>query len=295
MINLGNKRLFRKTVVVGIVTIMVLSVVGCANTNSEVVARINDEVITKDDLYNVLVAKGGEEQLDTLIYEIIINAEAKKAKIEISAEDIQAELDGMIESYGGEDTFNEVLEYYGYDMEEMEKNIEMNLKIKRLLEPNLEISDEEINEYFEKNKEEFKIEEQVMAKHILVEEENEADDIYQRLENGENFEELAMEYSIDGSAETGGDLGYFGRNEMVKEFEDVAFSLKIDEISKPVKSGYGYHIIKLIDKIESEDPKLDDYEEIIKDRILEENLSDLYEDWYNEIVEDYKIEKTLSN
>ena len=85
----------------------------------------------------------------------------------------------------------------------------------------------------------------IKCSHILVEKQSQAIAILDRIKQGEKFGKLARELSIDsGSAKRDGNLGYFGRGKMVKEFEAVAFSLEVGKISEPVKTQYGYHIIK---------------------------------------------------
>ena len=85
----------------------------------------------------------------------------------------------------------------------------------------------------------------IKCSHILVEKQSQAIAILDRIKQGEKFGKLAKELSIDsGSAKRDGNLGYFGRGKMVKEFETVAFKLEVGKISEPVKTQYGYHIIK---------------------------------------------------
>ncbi len=85
----------------------------------------------------------------------------------------------------------------------------------------------------------------IKCSHILVEKHSEAISLLERIQKGEKFGKLAKEFSIDsGSAKRDGNLGYFGRGKMVKEFEKSAFSLQTGQISEPVKTQYGYHIIK---------------------------------------------------
>ena len=85
----------------------------------------------------------------------------------------------------------------------------------------------------------------IKCSHILVEKHSEAISLLERIQKGEKFGKLAKEFSIDsGSAKRDGNLGYFGRGKMVKEFEKSAFDLQTGQISEPVKTQYGYHIIK---------------------------------------------------
>lgn len=89
---------------------------------------------------------------------------------------------------------------------------------------------------------------QVRASHILVSTKEAADALKKRIDNGDDFSEVAKEYSKCPSGQQGGDLGYFGRGQMVKEFEDAAFSLPLNKTSEPVKTQFGWHLIKVTDK-----------------------------------------------
>jgi len=88
----------------------------------------------------------------------------------------------------------------------------------------------------------------VHAKHILVKTLDEANEILYDLKHGSDFDKVAEARSICPSGKKGGDLGWFGRNQMVKEFEQAAFELKENELSKPIKTQFGYHIIKVLEK-----------------------------------------------
>jgi peptidyl-prolyl cis-trans isomerase C len=110
------------------------------------------------------------------------------------------------------------------------------------------ITEEEIKAAYDKEAAKVKQTERVRARHILVASEKEAKDIEAKLAKGEKFESLAKQYSLDGSKDYGGDLGYFTAPEMVKAFSDAAFALKVGEISQPVKTDYGWHVIRMDDR-----------------------------------------------
>jgi peptidyl-prolyl cis-trans isomerase C len=106
--------------------------------------------------------------------------------------------------------------------------------------------------------------EQVRARHILVDSEEKAKEIHDKITKGGDFKQLASEFSKDpGSKQDGGDLGYFGKGQMVPVFEDTAFKLKVGEVSQPVKSQFGWHLIKLEDRREVKPPPYEN----VKDRI----------------------------
>lgn len=111
-----------------------------------------------------------------------------------------------------------------------------------------QVTDEEIKAAYDEEAAKLSQTERVRARHILVGSEKEAKDILARIEKGEKFEDLAKQYSLDGSKDYGGDLGYFTAPEMVPEFSKAAFALKVGELSPPVKTDFGWHIIRLDDR-----------------------------------------------
>ncbi len=258
------------------------------------VARVNGEVITKDELYEVLVKENGEAALNSLIVNKIIELEAKNQDITIAEEDIQKEIDELAEPYGGEEGFTQFLEIYGYSLDEIKNNIKTNLNIKKLLEPNIKIEENEIKSYFDENKESFDTKEQVKASHILVDSEDKAKEVKEKLLNGEDFAELAKNYSIDtANNQQGGELGFFARGEMVPEFENAAFSLKVGEISEPVQTEFGYHIIKVEDKEQAKEATYEESKEDIRNILFDEKLSAYFSTWIQDKFDEYKIDILL--
>ncbi|NPA95201.1 MAG: peptidylprolyl isomerase [Thermodesulfobacteria bacterium] len=156
------------------------------------------------------------------------------------------------------------------------------------------VTDKEIKEYYDKHKSEFMQPEQVRARHILIkvpanatkkqweEARKKALEIRAKLLKGESFAKLAQKYSDDpGSKTRGGDLGYFRKGQMVPEFEKAAFALKKGEISQPVKTTFGYHIIKLEDKKPAKQRSFQEVKQEIRQKLLRQKQMELR----NKIVE----------
>ena len=114
------------------------------------------------------------------------------------------------------------------------------------------------------------------ASHILVKDRSGAEDLLKRLKQGAQFESLAREFSTCPSKSSGGDLGWFGRGKMVKPFEDAAFSLKPGQISDPVKTQFGYHIIR-VDKVEfkSFEEAKPEMENTLKPQMVKKQIDEL--------------------
>lgn len=288
------KKWLNKKVIVGLMAVALLALAGCSDSNSsETVATVDGKKITKDDLYEVLVQASGPDAVDALIDEKIVALEVEKADIEISDEEIQKELDDFKENAGGDEAFEAALEQSGISEKDFEEDIILYLSIRKLMEPLVEITDEDVKAYFEENKETFDTPEQVNARHILVKEEKLANDLHKQLKDGADFAELAKEHSTDGSAAMGGDLGFFPRGEMVPEFEDKAFSMEVGEISEPVKSDFGFHIVEVLEKEDAKEASFDEHKEEIKEKMLEEKMQTEYVAWLEEKREEYDIKNNL--
>ncbi len=150
------------------------------------------------------------------------------------------------------------------------------------------VEENEIKEYFEKNSQKYIVEEEVKASHILIKNEQKAKEILDRVKKGESFEELAEEYSEDpGSAKLKGDLGWFKRNTMVKEFDSKVFSMKPGEVSNLVATNFGYHIIKLYEKKDRREKTLEE----VRNEIVNEIKKDLKWEKAQEVIDEiaYKI------
>ncbi|WRP07468.1 peptidylprolyl isomerase [Rossellomorea aquimaris] len=265
-------------------------------SKDEVVAKVGSKSISKEDLYTTLVDQYGEAALDTLIAEKIVELESDKKKITVKDSEIDEELQSMKDSYGGEEAFNEALASSGANLDSVKKNVRSFLLTEKLLEDRISISDDQIKEYFEANKDTFAQAEQIEASHILVEDEKTAQEVKKKLDDGGDFAELAKEYSTDTSnAESGGELGYFAKGEMVTEFDEKAFAMKKGEISEPVKTEFGYHIIKVTDKKDAKEAVLDDHKEEIKDILFDQALQTEYGTWVQEQKEEYEIENLLKD
>jgi len=142
-------------------------------------------------------------------------------------------------------------------------------------ENKVKITDAEIEKYYKDNIAAFTEPEKVHAKHILVNDKAEADNIYNKIKGGADFDKMAEKFSKDpGSAKNGGDLGFFSRGEMVKPFEKAAFSAKVGELLKPVKSNYGYHIIKVVEHISEKIKTLAEAKSQIINDLKKEKIND---------------------
>lgn len=208
------------------------------------------------------------EILDTIIVNQIIADEAEANNIEVDEGELQNLYEeNHLKLMEEDEDYKKMIKDNNIDedfiRDQMERSL-LSYKYKAFYLDNVEITDETAKTFYNENKERFHLEE-IKARHIVVEEEQLAKDIIKKLELGEDFAELAKEYSTEpGAQETGGDLGYFSRDvNFVPEFKEAVFALEIGQISEPVKTEFGYHVITVEDKME-ESVEFEDAKEGIK-------------------------------
>ncbi|MET3696236.1 foldase protein PrsA [Bacillus oleivorans] len=274
--------------------VMLTVILGVAFSRDKAVASVNGNDISEDELYDLLVTQYGNSALDLLITNEIIELESEKQNVSVSAEEINEEVQVLMDSYGGEENFNMVLESSGVSLDSLKSDIKTYLLTEKLMAPQIEITEEEMQTYFEENKDMFAQAEQVEASHILVEDEATAQEVKEKLDSGEDFAALAQEYSTDtANAEAGGDLGFFGRGEMAEAFEEAAFSLEVNQVSDPVETEHGFHIIKVTDKQEAKEANFEESKEEIEQTLFDEEVSAQYSTWLESLKGDYEIETFL--
>ncbi|MGL5713115.1 MAG: peptidylprolyl isomerase [Paraclostridium sp.] len=260
--------------------------------------EIGEGIKYKDELKKVI--------LDQMIQEEVIYQEAKKENLEAKEEDINTKFNELKESISNDEEYAKFLKDNGIDDEFLKYQLIKDMSIqnyKEKFDKETEVSDNDMKKYYEENKDKY-IENEVKASHILIstvddktneplsdkdkkEARKKIEEIYTKVKAGEDFTELARQYSQDEySAVNGGNLGFFGKGKMVVEFEETAFSLEKGEVSEIIESQFGYHIIKVTDKKYKEHS----FDEV-RDDIKEQLLYQQYSEQVGKIQEDADIEK----
>ena len=232
-----------------------LGLAACSNPSEEVVVSTEMGDITQGEFYEEIKKLAGPALLEQVVMNKILNE-----KYEVTDEEVQEQFDTYKEQYA--ENFESVLAANGYTEDTFKDSIRFQMLQQKAAE-DVKVTDEEINKYYEQGKYELK------ARHILVETAEEARALYEKIKAGEDFAKLAKENSTDpGSAENGGDLGFFTVGTMVQEFNDTAYGLEVNEVSEPVQTQHGFHIIQLLEKREVADyASLEDQKEDIENKI----------------------------
>lgn len=261
---------------------------------SGTIATVNGANIQKQELYDLLVKVNGEAALDNLILEKLVQQEADAASVKFTEQDITDEINVIKIDFPSEEDFNNVLLQNNLTMEDLREDMRLSAMIRKVLEPKTTVTDEDVKAYFDANLAKFgEHGEQVRASHILVKTKEEADAILADLKGGADFAETAKAKSTDGSAAQGGDLGFFTKEEMVEPFANAAFALEKDAISDLVQSEFGYHIIKKTDYREAAKANFDEHKDLIRTKLVIDEVRTLSSAWITEIREKAKITNNL--
>lgn len=180
-------------------------------------------------------------------------------------------------------------EQYLAQLELAKKELLTQASINKLLSE-VSVSDSEVEEYYSANKDMFVAPGTVTAKHILVDSKEKANEIRTEIESGKSFEEAAQEYSSCPSKAEGGNLGSFSKGQMVPEFEEAAFNLELGVVSEPVQTQFGFHLIKVEDKEESNSKSFDEVKSMISNNILQERQNFKFMSATDDLKKKYKVE-----
>jgi peptidyl-prolyl cis-trans isomerase C len=236
-----------------------------------------------------------------------VNGEAiTEAEVKLALEDLATQLGNIPEDKQREVALDFLIEVklaaQAAKKDKLDQSAEFALKLnyardrilmERLLarEGEKSAGDAALKKFYDDQVAQLKPIEEVRARHILVEQEDDAKKIHARVKGGEDFAKIAGESSKDpGSGQQGGDLGYFAKDRMVPEFAEAAFALKAGEISAPVKSQFGWHIIKLEDRRTRPVPAYND----VKDRLAQALVQKAQNELVEKLKKDAKIERATS-
>ena len=233
------------------------------------------------------------EAMQQLVRQAIYDQESKKLGVSPSKNQVNdlydKQYDQLLETYS-EEQLTTYAKSQGMTLKDFQDaikdDIELQLRNQALRERvvgTVEPTETDLEGYYEESISKYDEPEEIRASHILVEDEETALDLIDQLNEGADFAELAEEHSTDtGSGEQGGDLGWFGRGRMVKEFEEAAFALEIGETSDPVETQYGFHVIKLVDRKKAHTPPLDEIKDQVRNDYIAEIEEERFVSWYDE-------------
>ena len=247
----------KKLTIITMISAAIIGLSACSSADSEVVVEMEQGNITKEEFYEELKASSGEAVLHSLVYAAIL-----EDKYQVDDSYVDEQVDTMKEQYG--EAFEMVLQQSGFASEDdYREMLRLHLLEQKAITEDVEVTDEEIETRYNR------LLTEIEASHILVADEELANDLHKELVDGGDFAALAEEHSIDpGSAAEGGKLGFFTAGDMVTEFEDKAYSLEIDQIGEPVQSTHGWHIIKVTNILDT-DQEIGSLEDM-KDRLKTE-------------------------
>ena len=266
-----------------------LLLASCSNDEGEIVASTEAGRVRENELYERLKSEPtqggityGEQMLQQILLEDILENQYAD---EVTDEEVDTAFEEEAEAYGGAEAFEETLAAQGMSVDDVKENIRTSLYVEKAILDHTEMTEEDVQAAYD----EYVVNSTVA--HILVEEEELAQDIIDQLNDGADFGELVAEYSMDtGTVEANGEL-LLEAGRFVPEFEEAAFELEEGEITQePVESQFGYHVIKMVE--EGEKGTLEEERENIETMIIEGYMQDqqLVQQAISQVVQDANVQ-----
>ena len=243
----------------------VIATIGDVEVNKAVFVRVLENLIKQMKSHGQPTTeewlKNTQKQVvDRMVTSELLYQDAQAKKVKVDDKEVQEQLDKIVKSFPSPEEYKKGLKEQGVNEKELKNDIRKNIAIRRLIEEKVtaavKVDEAEAKKYYDEHTKEFDRPETVRARHIILLVDKGADDakkaeakkkiegIQAELKGGAKFEDLAKKYSQDGSAENGGDLGFFPKGSMVKEFEDAVWNMKPGEVSGIVTTPFGLHLIK---------------------------------------------------
>ncbi|MGE4282886.1 MAG: peptidylprolyl isomerase [Clostridia bacterium] len=244
-------------------------------SDKKVLAVVNGKEITQSDVEMLL--RSIDPQRAAQFY----TEEGKKTLLEELVNQELFYFDALEQGLEKEEVFKA-------EIERLKNNLLKEYSITRLLNT-IKVEESYVAQYYDENKEQFEKPESISASHILVEDELQAHKVVGEINRGFSFEDAAKQYSSCPSNAKGGDLGYFTKGQMVPEFEEAAFAMNIGEISKPVSTQFGYHIIKLTDRKEGASSSFDEVKNQLTQQLTMMKQNEVYKNKCNELKKKYEV------
>lgn len=289
--------------------VVVLTMQSSSPTEDKILAKVNGQNITQDELFTLLYdqptesgAAAGDLFLEQLVNDTVLRQQLKKTNTKVSDSELEERLDleieNMVEMYGSRETLDMLLTQSGLTVDDlkdmMRDQLPDQIKMEKMFADEVDITDEEVAAFYEENKEQFMHQEQLELAHIVVAEEAEAEEVLAEVEAGEDFAALAKKHSIDSSADNGGALGWHASDEIVfqygEEFAEAVSSLEVGELSSVIAGEDGYYIIKVTDSKDAGVQPLEEVHEQIEKGLYDEQIGSLVNEWVEEQFADADIE-----
>jgi peptidyl-prolyl cis-trans isomerase C len=255
------------------------------------------------------VAEIRKKVLDNMINREVLYQASQKKNFTADDNAVEEKLASFKKQFPNEAQFKEALSKMNLSEEVIKKQIREQISIEQLVEkevaPGITVSEADAKAYYEANPQFFKQPEQVKARHILIKVAPDADEakkaearkkletVQKKMKEGGDFSDLAKEFSEGPSSATGGDLGSFGRGQMVKPFEEVAFALEEGMVSDIVETRFGYHLIKVEEKEPASTVSFADGKERIEQMLKRQKVSEAVNEYIENLKKDAEIEVYL--